>query len=100
MQYFPQQNQAIAEKIIYAIDASNRKPVGGSVSSATGTIRNGSAAAVALSAAITISTDTVNVTVIGGTDFNAVGEEWVVDVLITLSNGEKPQGRIPLRVDV
>jgi hypothetical protein len=99
MVVFDEELQSTDERVVHAFDLSSRKPVGGSVSSGTGTITKEGSAAVALNQSISISGDTGSATVIGGTDITSTGS-WYLDVLFTLSNGEKVRGRVPLRVDV
>ena len=87
------------ERIAHAFDLSARKPSGGSVSSATGTITNPSGTVASLNTTPTVSGDTVTATSIGGTDITVTGLHYL-DVLVTLSNSEKVRGRVPLSVDV
>ena len=99
MQVFDVETFAQDEKIAFALDMVARKPSGGSVSSATGTITNPTGDRAALSATPSVSGDVVTATVTGGTDVVATGYHYL-DLLVTLSNGEKPRYRVPLNVTV
>ena len=103
MHIFETHLQATDERVAYAIDMSARKPVGGSVSSATGTYTPSTGTPVALTTAVSVSGDTVTATVIGGTDFTTlatVSAPAYLDVLMVLSNSEKVRARVPIVVPV
>lgn len=99
MHTFPTEVQSTDERVDYAFDATNRKPSGGSVSSATATFTPSGGSRTALNTSVTVSGSTVTATVIGGTDFTATSTTSLphyLDVLIIMSNSEKVRGRVPV----